>query len=358
VLQCSKDADCKDLGATATCVDTVCHKGSTQTKSDGGGNLTCDQRGNQAGTKLAAIESAADAACTTPADCVAAPSVSCTNACDKGVISKAGLAGIQSALTALENSVCAPFTAAGCTVLEPPCVSPGIPGCVAGKCQNVFPSGSTDSGTASCDARANQLSNEVFPMLDALDKSCKVDNDCTRTQPDLKCDFGCPTPTSKTAAAAFDAKRASLEASLCDPYLAAGCMPLLTGCPFVPADPPKCTAGVCTDVITTTPPPDAGQTCTDRTTALNAELTPVVAAADQTCKVDGDCKVVMLVDQCIESCTYAPASASGAATIQGKLDDIDAKECGDFASAGCTVQRLPCVAPPMPKCNAGKCAVP
>jgi hypothetical protein len=335
----------------------VCRKVTKTTPvSDAGQPLTCEERTAEAVARLAPLEAAAAEACTTSDDCVAFPGLSCVGGCGNGVISKAGASAIAGQINSIDTSICGPFTAAGCIAIPPPCPSAGNPACVGGKCQRMLSGQPTDSGTQSCDARATSINDQVFPVLEALDKSCKVNGDCTRVQPNLQCDFGCFVPASKTAASAFEATRAKLDRDLCVPYLADGCTPVLTGCPAVPTEDPHCVKGVCSDVFTVTPD-DAGQSCDDRTTALNAELKPVVDSADRACAIDADCKVVMLVDDCIESCTYAPASATGAKSIQDELSTIDAGECPAFKSAGCTVLRLPCVAPPTPRCNAGKCAV-
>jgi hypothetical protein len=359
-VQCGKDADCKGLGASATCVDSVCRKTSKTTTPKDGGTLTCDDRTAQVAARVQPLRDGVDLSCKTTDDCVSFPALSCQNACVSSLASKTGAAAVASQVAAIDDDVCTPFFDAGCKVLQPPCVFPGNPGCVAGKCQYVLPGGPADSGTTSCDARLQAIGDRLNTAIDALDTSCKTNDDCTRVGTDDKCWTGCDVyAVSKTAIASLAATRASVDTDLCDPFLADGCMPAtFFGCPEIPAEPPRCVQGVCTNVFTTTPPEDAGLSCADRTTALHAELQPVVDAADTRCMVDDDCKVVMLVDACIESCTYSPVSQAGASSIQSELDDIAAKECPAFASAGCTVLRLPCVAPPVPTCEAGRCFIP
>ena len=354
---CTNDADCASLGASAACGDGVCRKGTTTTKTDGG-TKSCSDLSSQAFAKVQTLDDGADQSCKTTADCIAAPDVSCGGGCGHGTTSKAGAAAIASGLASIEKTYCEPFAKQGCMTIALPCAFPGNPTCIAGKCQDAPPGQPTDSGTASCDDQAQRVDDQLNAALDALDKSCKMDADCTRVQADVQCDFGCNIPVSKTAAAAFAATRPQIERDTCAPYLGAGCMPLLTGCPNSPGDAPKCLKGVCTDVFTTTTSDAGAGTCADRTAQLNAALQPVVDGADKKCSVDADCKTVMLVNQCMESCTYAPASATGATAIQNELDAIDSNSCGAFAAAGCTVTRLPCVAPPTPKCSAGTCTAP
>jgi hypothetical protein len=204
-----------------------------------------------------------------------------------------------------------------------------------------------------------QIGDRLTAALDMADTSCATDDDCERISAGDSCYGGCPTYlVSKAGNAAFGIVRKEVQNDLCDSYLADGCMPARFGCPNIPASPPVCVDGACAafPLIDSGPPPSS---CDDRTAKMKGQLQPVVDTADKKCSADKDCQVVMLVDDCLESCTYAPTSATGAQTIKSELSTIDAgSDCKAFKDAGCTVPRLPCVAPPTPKCNAGACENP
>ncbi|HVW25140.1 MAG TPA: hypothetical protein VHC69_07190 [Polyangiaceae bacterium] len=350
-VPCAKDADCKSVGTNATCADSICRGAPVVSK-----NLTCDQLTSRAQDSLQPLRAGADETCTTDADCTEFPGVSCTNACSTVTISKSGLARIQSQIDAVDGSVCAQFKDQGCTVLEPPCAFPGVPGCVKGMCQHVLPGMPVDGGPSSCDSLAQQIGNQIA-AVSPLDTSCKVDADCTRvSMPGTCSEPGCLGPVSKAGAAALNAALAQVG-GLCSSFTSQGCVPRASGCGAETGDPPQCVQGVCTDVFSTSPPPDAGLSCADLTASMQAELQSVVGSADTKCSNAGDCNVVMLSNACLESCTYVAASQAGAGAIQNELDSIEKNECPAFTRAGCTVTRLPCPAPPTATCMAW-CGIP
>jgi hypothetical protein len=360
-VQCTKDADCKEVAADATCVQTICRrKASIVTRPDSGPPLTCDEITNQAQAALQPLRAVADKSCRTNADCVEFPGLSCTNHCSTAIVSKGGLSAVQSEIDAVEQGVCSQFVDQGCSVVEPPCTSP-IWGCVNGTCEYDVPGAQSDGGPSSCDVLWQQLSASVptasggFRPFSQLDRSCYSDADCTSLQqPGLSCIGGCVGPASKTIAAAFEAARSQFEDELCTPYLAAGCSYRIEydDCPPPAGDTPQCINGVCELA-----PDDGGLDCAERTTQMFTDLQPTVQTADKKCEVDADCDVVMLANACMESCTYVPASTQGAAAIRAELDVIETRSCPGFTQAGCTVQRKPCVAPPTTKCKAGVCEV-
>jgi hypothetical protein len=347
-VQCTKDADCNGVASDATCVQAICRRPT-------GAPLTCNELTSRAQAALQPLRDGADEACQIDADCTEFPDVSCTSDCQTVIISKNGLSAIQSQIDAIDQGLCSQFNRQGCVAIPKRCPFPGSLGCVHGQCQHVSPGAQLDGG--SCDSHAEQIHNTLLDALDKLDKSCKVDADCTRVQPELSCEYGCPVDASKTSAAAFVAMRAGFERDLCASYNMNGCRPVITGCPATAGDAPKCLQGVCIDVFTTTTDPAQGKSCAERTAQMSADIQPSVDAADKQCKIDADCDVVMLVNACMESCTYVPASTQGAAAIRAELGALETQDCSWFTQAGCTVQRLPCVAPPTPKCNAGVCSV-
>lgn len=351
-VQCAKDADCKDISSDATCVRSICRrKASVTSHPDSGAPLTCNEITTQAQNALQPLRDSADVTCQTNADCTAFSGVSCTNACASTVISNKGLAAIQSQLDRIDQTVCDQFHAQGCTVIEPPCVPRGNPTCAQGKCQyGEVGAPPPDGGT--CDTEANDIHNTLLDALDALDKSCKVDADCTRVQPELSCEYGCPVDASTTAAASFAAMRASYESNLCASYNAQGCRPVITGCPFTPSEPPLCILGKCTDFVDT----DAGWTCDGRATQIAADVHSAVVQADKKCSVDDDCQGLLPDTTCYHTCAYEAVSNAGAQSLQVALDGIEKGECPGFRQAGCSSPVTPCPSGGGAKCNAGTCS--
>jgi hypothetical protein len=302
----------------------------------------------------------ADQSCTSSADCTEFPGVSCRDVCSIGVVSKAGAASAGTELAAIEKEICEPFAAAGCVATIPPCVFPGTPTCVAGKCEHVVPGQNTGPGVT-CDERVTLISDSLYAALGALDKSCNANADCTRIGPGDKCFTGCATyPVSTKAASGFVATRAAVDRDLCDAFLADGCEPAtFFGCPAIPSGPPQCVAGTCTDVFTTSDG-GAGTSCADRTTRMAADAEGAALAADRTCSTAADCKVTMLVNECLGGCTYEATSSSGAQVLDDALSAIATRYCGDFSAAGCKVFRVPvpCGSPPTATCRSGKCVLP
>jgi hypothetical protein len=352
-MRCTNDAACKSLGADATCSGSVCRKGSGSS-----GKVSCDDSSAEAYRRVQALIPTADQSCTSTADCTEFPGVSCRDACSIGVVSKAGAAALGTELAAIEKEVCEPFAAAGCVATIPPCVFPGTPTCVAGKCEHVIPGQDMGSG-ATCDERVTEIGDRLYAALGALDKSCNANADCTRIGPGDKCFTGCETyPVSTKAASGFVATRAAVDRELCDAYLADGCEAgTFFGCPRIPNGPPQCIDGTCTDVFTTSDG-GAGATCADRTTRMATDAEGAALAADHACSTSADCKVTMLVNECFGGCTYEATSNGGAQTLDDALSAMASRYCGDFSAAGCTVTRLPCVSPPTATCRSGKCALP
>jgi hypothetical protein len=286
--------------------------------------------------------------------------VSCRNHCSIGTVSKTGAAALTPQLDAIEEEICKPFAASGCKVTEPPCAFPGNPTCVAGKCQHALPGQDMGSGKT-CDDRVNEIGDRLYAALDALDRSCNSNAECTRIGPGDKCFSGCATDAVSTKAASdFVATRASIDAELCDSYLADGCpAATLFGCPLIPAVPPQCINGKCVNVYSDTQADGgAASSCDDLLVSMSAAAFEAARNADHTCSTSADCSVVMLVNQCFESCTYQATSKSGAHDLENALSAMEPQFCGVFSDAGCKVTRLPCPAPPTATCQNGKCALP
>jgi hypothetical protein len=351
-VQCAKDADCKDVGADATCVQSICRRPAVTTQHDSGAPLTCDQLTTEAQNALQPLRDGADKSCQSAADCTEFTGVSCTNHCGTTKLSNKGLAAIQSQLDQIDRTVCNQFDAQGCKVIEPPCFPQGAPACVGGQCQSQPPGALAQPDSGTCGPQGDQIHNTLLNALDALDKSCNVDADCTRVQPELSCEYGCPVDASTPGAAAFASMRAGYEQSLCASYNARGCTPVITGCPATPSDPPLCIQGTCTDFVDT----DAGQTCDNRTAQITADVQAVVVGADRKCSADADCQIVLPSTTCYSTCTYESLSSAGAQSLQKGLDSIDNSECPGFRQASCKTDARKCLGHPASKCSAGVCS--
>ncbi len=144
VIQCSADADCKALGATALCTGGLCRRPTLITATDGGGILTCGERmaliSAEVQAKLTPVVDGADRSCKVDGDCVVA---GIGNACyESGCayvdVSMAGAATIKAASKAFEDEDCAAFTKAGCVLPVGifSCPVEGFPTCIAGQCQD------------------------------------------------------------------------------------------------------------------------------------------------------------------------------------------------------------------------------
>jgi hypothetical protein len=96
---------------------------------------------------LAAVTQAqANLSCKTDSDCILAPNSSaCWLSC--GVeVNQAGAAMLQSAISEIDATVCAPFAADGCEQnAAPPCVGGGAY-CVAGQCRDFPGPSASDAG--------------------------------------------------------------------------------------------------------------------------------------------------------------------------------------------------------------------
>jgi hypothetical protein len=80
----------------------------------------------------ALAEVANHAACSSDADCVAVGIASaCFDVCTRAV----NKSEVDAVTAALKNADCGSFTAAGCTVVAPPCAPPKPPTCNAGHCE-------------------------------------------------------------------------------------------------------------------------------------------------------------------------------------------------------------------------------
>lgn len=365
-VQCVKDADCKGVGANATCVESICRKASstsvgpdsgtsTMPEHDGGasttrhgdsGALSCEELLSGAAAAQNALQSAADESCQTDDDCTSAAGLSCAG-CGFSVVSKAGLAKFQSQTDALDRTWCKPLSDEGCA-LGPQCSLPaGKPSCVFGKCEYAI------LGAPTCDQMRATAIEQVQALIDGADESCRTDADCVAA-PDPSCAGNCGFgAVSKTAAASIAASVSGIEQQVCKQFTSDGCTVIPPPCIFLGE--PACVAGKCSTALG--PPPDAGLSCAERTAQMRMELQHAADGADSGCATDADCKAIELINACAVTCTYVSVSASGAQAVEAKLSSLGAASCPAFTSAGCVPETLPCVSGGTPKCDAGMCTL-
>lgn len=101
----------------------------------GFGELECRERVDLANAQISSVVEGLDASCQTDSDCV---NVSIDTACHRACgwnVSRSSEAALALAVAKIDQSVCTPYTAAGCpSPFAPPCVPP-MPRCLDGLCQ-------------------------------------------------------------------------------------------------------------------------------------------------------------------------------------------------------------------------------
>jgi hypothetical protein len=206
---------CAALGANASCGwDGICRNNS--------GVLTCYERMAEATKEAYAIVAQADTTCVTDADCVSSTDVLlCAPGCASWAISKTGAAQIAPAIGAADPPVCK--FAAECAI---PCPRGGAPACVAGKCLLQGPPG-CDSCVSelpqTCSERSAQMAALISGYVEATDKSCSTDADCTAVSLSTDCNDHCPAAVSQTAASALTTALQGIETSFCPNFVHDGC---------------------------------------------------------------------------------------------------------------------------------------
>ena len=102
---------------------------------------TCQQRANEAATRLMESGAAADRSCSQDADCVQVPvKLTCHDTCGYfQTLSQAGKTALEAEAASIESTICSDFTAAGCLINLLPCLPsiPGIAKCADGKCYDM-----------------------------------------------------------------------------------------------------------------------------------------------------------------------------------------------------------------------------
>jgi hypothetical protein len=146
-IECSADADCSALGATAICTAGWCRRPLQGGEADGA-VLDCNERAVAANSRLDPVAASADRACSADADCerVTLSNVCLGDGCTGAYVSHAGATTIRAELTAIETDDCPGALRAGCVGPGPRSCPAQFPAtCVGGRCQE---QGSGDAGAA------------------------------------------------------------------------------------------------------------------------------------------------------------------------------------------------------------------
>jgi hypothetical protein len=108
---------------------------------------SCEGQTNASSAAIGAAVDAADRSCSRDSDCVL---IGLSSACWHGcgaVVSSASKPQLESIMDEQSRTACAGFTTRDCTLVIPPCVSPGSAACIAGECSGFVgdaPSGMTE----------------------------------------------------------------------------------------------------------------------------------------------------------------------------------------------------------------------
>jgi hypothetical protein len=123
-----------------------------------------------------------------------------------------------------------------------------------------------------------------------------------------------------------------------------------------------CTGGLCRRPTLVTVVDGGVLTCAERTAQISSEvqatLSPVIANADRTCKVDADCTQVGIGASCyLGGCGGVDVSSVGSASIMDALKAIEIQDCRAFVAAGCAFSGgiINCPAEGFPTCVSGRC---
>lgn len=298
--------------------------------------------------------------CSKTADCSAGLSCWCgvcttpcspSNACGAGNCVAPGDVGLSCSVQPAANAC-----AVACTSnAECASVRPGLT-CANGICRNQS-SGITDGGTRTCESRISEATQAFQAAVDSADRSCRTSADCDRVAVG-RCGFsGCSLyPVSNVGASEAMATERSINNAICTPGRAAGCFSdsgAFINCPVIPAGPPACVAGKCTDDATLV---EGGSlTCDERTAEITQRRTALLATLDLTCQRDADCVITDFV-RCVSQCGTLATTADVAA-LASQVSALEADLCTPFTDAGCTAPPLPCPFPGTAACVKGQCAL-
>jgi hypothetical protein len=79
-----------------------------------------------------------------------------------------------------------------------------------------------------------------------------------------------------------------------------------------------------------------------------------VIEAHLTCTTDADCTTVALAADCFDACSRS-VNVGGKGDLLAAKERVNGAECHEFEERRCSVVPPPCVAPRLPRCQAGSC---
>jgi hypothetical protein len=319
------------------------------------GTLSCDQQNQLAAEQLHAVVDSADDTCTQASDCIAAGIGSvCTDGCGGGFVSKAGLAELEDAVSAVEHGLCADFRKQGCSYTAVGCVPPPEPMCLNGHCRlHTEPSDAgdassdvTDAGASTCSGRSQTAMMQLQQAIADADKTCTSDDDCVHAPSSTDCfedcDLGIVSLDGRTQVqTAIDA----INAGVCARY-SARCTFAIPMC----AQPPKalCNQGQCGTADATM--------CGQKATAAQQQFDQAKAAVVDNCTQNSDCYYAPSPTCINPGCEITGVSKSSADQVHAIVDQINQDVCAPAEAAGCSYATTgPACSPPALRCTGGRC---
>jgi hypothetical protein len=237
-LQDEYEVTVTSAGSTTTVRVTPNDTGATEETA-----ASCQELENQLGQRIDAVYAAAPTACTVDADCTEVGWGSCTLRCTGPIIARSGAELTATLADEAGAATCAALE--GCPRFAPPCVpEERIPVCIEGRCQGL------DAFGASCEDLSSRAQQERTDAINAADRACQVDSDCTTFTLALSdCAPSCPgyMGVSASAAASLQDGLAAVEQNICQPYAARSCdVPIRLPCPAAPGTPNAvCRSNLC-----------------------------------------------------------------------------------------------------------------
>jgi hypothetical protein len=317
---------------------------------DDGKAPSCAELHNAVGDALASAAQALDKGCTRTADCVVFEQrPSCVDGCGTRFVANAASADLSGAVDELENTTCRDFYDAGCEVVPSPCpADTRVAQCLGGQCQFV-------GAAATCEAIQDQVQAARDSAVAQVDTSCQKDQDCQELghQPRCLATCGGSLALGSSDGGALDEAIVTIDDTLCHEFDDAGCLVLPPGCPASEQQyEPRCNEGQCTYVES-----DPTAVCSEAPEQAEVLHDQLVADADASCEVAGDCAIVESPLTCISGCLPPiAANSADAGRIRDALNAGQEQVCAPFDDAGCDVTTIECPAGPYEAaCLDGRC---
>lgn len=226
-------------------------RGGAEIAGDEDGSLTCDQYTELAHAVLEASSAAADRRCSSSADCAAVTLSEGCVVCFRDYAGSDGVSQIEATFDAVQGGLCASAREEGCRFPVPRCVPVTPLECVAGQC--------TAQAELSCEERRAKADATLAEAVQAADRRCASDTDCTVLSGAAMCSSGnCGLGVASRAGAALvEQTLIEIDVGVCANFREDGCPvdPRPPLCPAIAVPSPRCEAGQCVDARTVS---DAG----------------------------------------------------------------------------------------------------